>query len=158
MDIIDVVSTWLHLLAMTIVIGYYGILGRFVLPALRKSIAGPDLARSITAIERRAMPFIVLCIILFTITGFQIMVDDGRYAGLGEMFASRWTTMLTVKHLLILVMIALGVLYNRLAVGLAEVETDEARAREVGYLGLAAEGLTVLGAIVLLLTAVAQAS
>jgi hypothetical protein len=131
MDVIDIVSTWLHLLAMTIVIGYYGILGRFVLPALKRPWPTRP-ARTVVAIERKALPFIALCIVLFMISGFQIMVDDGRYAGLGEMFASRWTTVVTVKHLVILGMIALGVLYNRLAMGLADVTTDEARAREVG--------------------------
>ena len=52
----------------------------------------------------------------------------------------------------------MGIGIDRLVAGLPALATDEARNRGIGTLELAAEVMTGLGAIALLLTAIAQAS
>jgi uncharacterized membrane protein len=156
MDALHVGAVWLHAVAMVIVIGYYGILARVVLPALRKTLDGPGLASTVPAVERRAMPFVLGSVVAFVVTGVYLLVVDDRYGGVGS-FDNTWSTMMLVKHLLIVVMVGVAVVVDRLALAVADA-SDEGRDRALELLGLAAEGATALGAIVLLLTAIAQLS
>lgn len=156
MDVAHVAALWLHTLAMVFVLGYYGILGRIVLPAVTRTLDGPGLARAVTAIERRALPVVLTGIVLFVATGIHLLVQDGRYTGVGS-FASTWSTLMLVKHMVVLVMIALGVGIDRLVAGLADA-TDRGRRQMLEVLGLATDGMTALGVIVLLLTAAVQLS
>ena len=156
MDIAQVVAVWLHTLAFVIVLGYYGILGRVLLPALERSLDGPALAAALVAVERRALPLVVLSIVLFLATGTYLLFVDPDYAGLGNFFASTWTTLMLVKHLLVIVLIALGVLVDRFIRRVAAATTDTARGSALRRLELSAEGATGLGALVILLTAAAQ--
>jgi uncharacterized membrane protein len=157
MDAVQVAALWLHTLAMVIVVGYYGILGRIVLPALSRGLDGEALARIVPAIERRAVPFVVVSVVAFVATGSYLLAVDTRYEGLGAFFASTWSTLMLVKHGVIVLMVGLAVGVDRLAAMVGEA-TDEARGRTMGYLGLATEAMTALGALVLLLTAAAQLS
>lgn len=156
MDAVHVAAIWLHALAMVVVLGYYGILGRIVLPALSHALDGPALARTVPAIERRALPIVLATIALFIATGIYLLVIDGRYTGVGS-FSSTWATLMLVKHLVVVVMIVLGIGIDRLAAAVGQA-SDEGRARMVDVLVLAVDGMTALGAIVLLLTAAAQLS
>lgn len=158
MDGVWVAASWVHALGMVVLLGYYGILGRIVLPALARTLEGEVLGRTVLQVERRALPLMVLAVVLFTATGTYLLAVDDHYQGLGNLFASTWTTLVTVKHMVVVVMVALGVGVDRLAVAVAEAATESARSRMLGILGLAAEGMTALGALVLLLTAAAQAS
>ncbi len=156
MDVSHVAALWLHTVAMVFVLGYYGIIARIVLPALSKQVDGPTLARALLAIERRAMPILVIGIVLFVASGIYLLVRDGRYAGVGS-FASTWSTLMLVKHLVVVVMVVLGVGIDRLTAGLADA-TERGRGQMLGVLDLAMDGMTALGLIVLLLTAAAQLS
>ena len=158
MDVGAVGAAWLHALGMVVVLGYYGILGRIVLPALSRSLEGEALGRAVVAIERRALPVVLLAIVLFTVTGVILLLGDERYAGLGNLFASTWTTLMTVKHMVVVLMVAMGIGIDRMAVGIGDAATDDARRRDIEILVLAVDAMTALGAIVLLLTAAAQAA
>jgi uncharacterized membrane protein len=156
MDATHVVALWLHALSMVVVLGYYGILARIVIPALARNLEGAALARTIPAIERRALPIMLLGIALFVVTGIYLLVKDGRYTGIGE-FASTWSTLMLVKHLVVVAMVVLGVGIDRLAAAVGNA-SDEGRKQTIDVLVLALDGMTALGAIVLLLTAAAQLS
>jgi len=156
MDATQVVAIWLHALAMVVVLGYYGILGRIVLPALARTLDGPSLGRAVPAMERRALPIVILGIVAFVVTGIYLLAQDGRYSGVGS-FESTWSTLMLVKHLVVVGMVVLGVGIDRLAIAVGQA-SDEGRARLVEVLVLALDGMTALGAIVLLLTAAAQLS
>jgi len=158
MDIGMVAAAWLHVLGMIVVLGYYGTLGRVALPGLRRTLDGETLVRTVAAIERRALPIVILGIVLFMVTGVVLLVNDDRYGGLGNLFANTWSTLLAVKHGVVILMFALGVAIDRLIAGLPELASDDARQRGVGTLELAADGITGMGALVLLLTVIAQAS
>ena len=44
MDYLHLGAITIHTLAMILVVGYYGLLGRVILPALRRSLDGPTMA------------------------------------------------------------------------------------------------------------------
>jgi uncharacterized membrane protein len=154
MDAVEVGALWLHAVAMVIVIGYYGVLGRIVLPALRRSLDGPSLATVVPAVERRALPLVLIAIIMFVVTGVYLLVIDDQYTGVGN-FSGTWSTMMLVKHLVVVAMVVMGVVVDRLARAVGDA-SDEGRTQVLDTLSLAAEATMVLGVIVLLLTTVAQ--
>jgi uncharacterized membrane protein len=158
MDATWVAMTWLHALGMVGLLGYYAVMTFVVLPSLSRSFDGDRLGEVVQALGRRSRPLVAGAIVLFLVSGAWLMLTSGRYDGLGNLFASTWTTLLTVKHLLVLVMLALTVGADRLAAGAGRSSTDEARQITFGTLELAMQGSTVLGALILLLTAAAQAS
>ncbi len=158
MDLPLVLAAWLHTLAFVIAWGYYGILGRIVLPALEGSFDRRAQASTLVAIEQRALPLVALSLVLFTLTGSYLLVVDPRYTGLGDFFSSTWTTLMLVKHVLVVVLVVLGVYVDRLVRRVGTAPSDEMRASTLGRVRLGAEAATGLGAVVVLLTAAAQAS
>ena len=156
MDVLLVLAVWLHTVAFVIGWGYYGVLGRMVLPALARSLDGPAQASALVAIERRALPLIVVSLVLFTVTGSYLLVADPQYQGLGNVLASAWTVLMLVKHVLVVGLVVLGVAVDRIARRVGGAASDAARASGIHRLGLAAEGATILGALFVLLTAAAQ--
>lgn len=153
MDLIHVLATWLHTVAFVIAWGYYGILGRFVLPSLLETGDARSRVDALVAIERRALPFVGLTVVLFGMTGAYLLVVDPRYAGLGNI-ASGWATLMLVKHVLVALLVAVGVAIDWAVRGLGAA--DDARALRRVRLG--AELATALGALIALLTAAAQAA
>ena len=125
MDLPQVLAIWLHTLALVIAWGYYGILGRIMLPALERSLDRPAQAAALVAIERRALPLVVLSVVLFTATGAYLLVIDPHYAGLGDFFASTWTMLMLVKHVLVVGLVVLGVDVDRLIRRLGEDDERE---------------------------------
>jgi uncharacterized membrane protein len=74
MDLAQVLAVWVHTLAFVIAWGYYGILGRMVLPGLERSLERPAQAAALVAIERRALPLVVLSLVFFAVTGTYLLV------------------------------------------------------------------------------------
>ncbi len=157
MDLALVLSLWLHTLAFVIAWGYYGVLARMILPAFARSLEPTEQATVLEAIERRALPLVGVSLVLFFVTGTYLLVSDPKYAGLGHVIASTWTTLMLVKHLLVVVMIALGVAVDVLIRSLASSPDEDARASTFRWLSRSAEGAMGLGALIVLLTAAAQA-
>jgi uncharacterized membrane protein len=151
-DLLDVVAVWLHTVAFVIAWGYYGVLGRVILPALEHSLDREDAAATAIAVERRAVPLIVLSMVLFGATGTYLLVSDPEYAGLGAFFATGWTTLMLVKHLVIVGFVAAAVIVDRLVRSLAESSGSSSLTR----VRVGAEVTTGLGALIALLTAAAQ--
>jgi uncharacterized membrane protein len=158
MDVPQVLAVWLHTLAFVIAWGYYGILGRMVLPALEQSLERLAQAAALVAIERRALPLVVLSLVLFAASGTYLLVIDPQYAGLGDFFASTLATLMLVKHVLVVGLVALGVYVDRLIRRVGDATNENARESALRRLALSAEGATGLGALIVLLTAAAQAS
>jgi uncharacterized membrane protein len=158
MDIPLLLALWLHTLAFVIAWGYYGILGRVVLPALGES---PDRAAGtamLVAIERRALPLVLISVALFIATGTWLLVVNDHYAGLGDVFANTWATLMLLKHLTVILLVALGIAVEILVRRVAGATDDASRSAALRRLRLSAEGATGLGALVVLLTAAAQLS
>ncbi|HEY6570713.1 MAG TPA: hypothetical protein VIZ22_10500 [Candidatus Limnocylindrales bacterium] len=156
MDLVHVLAVWLHTLALVIVLGYYGILGRVVLPALERSLERPTQVSTLMAIERRALPFIVLSMALFAMTGVYLLVIDPAYAGLGNVLASTWTTLMLIKHVLVIVVVGLAIYVDRCIRHADVAPGDDARHAALRRVALSAEAATGIGALTILLTAAAQ--
>jgi uncharacterized membrane protein len=158
MDFPVVLAVWLHTLAFVIAWGYYGILGRMVLPALERSLDRPTQAAALAAIERQALPLIAISLVLFGATGAYLLVVDQHYAGLGNVFASTWTTLMLIKHVLVIGLIVLGLYVDILIRRAGDATSDDVRGSVLRRVGWSAEGATGLGALIVLLTAAAQAT
>jgi uncharacterized membrane protein len=153
-----VAMTWLHQVSIVALLGYYAAMAVVVLPALSRALDGDALGISIGAMGRRSRPLVLATIVVFLVTGTYLLVSAGRYDGIGNVLASTWTVLLTVKHLVVLLMLVIAFGVDRLSVAVAETGDDGARRTTLGMLGLAVQGMTVLGLVVLLLTAAAQGS
>jgi len=148
-------SVWLHALATVVFIGYYVLLALVYLPALDNS---PASARGaiISAISKRSRTWLYVSLLVFAATGFYLMLVDPNYLGLGTFFGNPWSSLMSVKHLLILGMVGIGWWFNGiLRVGpLASSNTgaEQAAARFRRHVNT----MAVLGVLVLLLTAISQ--
>jgi uncharacterized membrane protein len=155
-DIAELLAIWLHTVAFVIAWGYYGILGRIVLPAIERSLDGASQAKTLVSIERRAVPLVLISMVLFVVTGTYLLVIDEDYAGLGNVVANSWTTLMLVKHLVIVVLVGLGVAVDVLIRRAGAASDDATRASILHRARLGAEAATALGALVVLLTVAAQ--
>ena len=158
MDVTQLLALWLHTVAFVIAWGYYGILGRVVLPALARSLDRPTEVRTLVALERRALPLVLISVVLFVVTGTYLLLVGQHYEGLGNVFANTWTTLMLLKHLLVVGLIALGIGVDLLIRRADEAIDEAAGTTALRRLGLTAEAATVLGALIVLLTAAAQLS
>ena len=159
MDIVQAAAAWLHSLATVALLGYYALLALVILPVLRRVVNGPALGRVIPEIERRALPVVLASVGTFVVTGLYLMVTDDRFVGIGHFFGSTWSTLIVVKHVVVVGLVGLGAAIDLLIVPAIASPVDEpARAVAVSRLARGASAIAVLGAIVLLLTAAAQAS
>ena len=158
MDVLQRLVISLHTVAFVIAWGYYGILGRIVLPALERSLDRPTETRTLAALERQALPLVLLSVVLFIVTGSYLLITSSHYAGLGDFFANTWTTLMLLKHLVVVGLIALAVGVDLLIRKAAGAIDDAAAAAALRRLRLTAEAATGVGALVVLLTAAAQLS
>lgn len=158
MDLMQVGATWLHLIATVAMLGYYAIVGLLVLPVLRRIVQGPQFGETIGGIERRAIPVIIGALAVFLATGVYLMGADARYGGVGDVTGSTWATLFLVKHLVVGVMVGLGVYFDALVVRQIAPPEATAQAAAARRVTVVAGVMTLLGAVVLLLTAAAQAS
>lgn len=159
MDVVQAAAVWLHSLATVALLGYYAVLALVVLPVLRSSVTGPAIGRIVPAIERRAVPLVAGAVAVFIVTGLYLMLTDQRFLGFGHFFASTWSTLIVVKHLVVVALVGVGAYLDLLVMPQVAGPVDEAaRTTAVRRLARGATLIATLGATVLLLTAAAQAS
>ena len=151
-------ALFLHALGLVIALGYYGILSRILIPSLEKTLHGPELANALAGIERRALPIVLLSIVLFTVSGTYLLFTDPSYTGLGHFFDNTWSALMLIKHGFIIAVIAAGVAVDWFSRDLVFAADEVALRGAVRRVRLSAEAATGLGAIAILLTALAQAS
>ncbi len=149
------ISTWLHSLATAIFIGHYLLLVVVYLPALQTQ-AQPQAGATLSAISKRSRNWLYAALIVFAITGAYLTLVDPNYLGLAN-FNNAWTIVMLLKHLVVLVMLALGFWFNAvLRVGpmaSSPTSAEQAFARFRSH----ANVMAALGALVLLMTAVSAA-
>jgi uncharacterized membrane protein len=158
MDLTLLLALSLHTLAFVIAWGYYGILGRILIPALRRSLDPATEAVTLAAIERRALPLVIVSTAMFVVTGSYLLVVDSSYAGLGNVFANTWTVLMLAKHLVVIGLVGLGATVDLQIRRAADAPDSGMREAALGRVRLAAEAATVLGALIVLLTVAAQQS
>ena len=154
MDLVTTAAAWLHLLATVMLVGYYVVLVLIVMPAIRQ-LGAAQPVQIIAILERRAMPMLIGSLVVLLATRVYLLTGNGRYAGPGNV-GGTWATLLLVKHVLIVGMLALGSYLDGLIVRAAA----EAGPSELSLTRIvsAFRAMAVLGAAVLLLTSVVQAA
>ena len=155
MDALAVGSTWIHTIAIVVLLGYYATLSLVVLPWLASG-GTREPGSVIAAIERRALPWIIASIALFTVTGVALMA---AHSGPDP----DWAPLIIVKHVIVIGMVVLGVVVDRVLVPRVAgtwwtpAVVPSTDTRDLRPIAQASAAMSVLGLVVLLLTAAAQA-
>ena len=150
--ILNATAIWLHMIATVLLIGYYLLQSLVFLPALEKTNKGEMVLPLLGSISRRIMPIILGSILVFIVTGIVMMMVNPAYQGFGNFFANVWSILMTIKHVLILGMIALGSYMNvQFRKGFLTPE------QSLGFFRTVMNTMAFLGVLVLLLTAICQA-
>jgi uncharacterized membrane protein len=145
-------STTLHALAMIIFIGHYLLMSLIYLPAL----SGVDNAgKALGEISYRSRPWLYGSIVVFAVTGVHLMLIDPNYMGIGN-FSNPWALLMLIKHLVIVVMIALGFWFNMLQRVGPAMRSNSGAAQGVAKFRQYSNLMAICGVIVLALTALSQ--
>jgi hypothetical protein len=155
MDYLQIGSSWLHLVATVVLLGYVGVTGLVVLPVLRRDVDLPRVCALTAAFERRALPGVVVALVAFLATGVYLTVSDARYGGAGNVVESSWATIITLKHVLVAVVLGLGLYADGLIARKLAIADAPDRGAALARLDIVVKAMTGAGAAVLLLTAVA---
>jgi uncharacterized membrane protein len=146
------ISTWLHTLATVVMVGHYVFASLVYLPTFESRFKGAAPRELLEGTSARLRPFFGGSLLIFIVTGTHLMLINENYMGLGDFFGSSWSTLIIVKHVLVLAFIALAVLSERIFVPQISEQKPEALKRF--RLSLAAN--LILGVLILLLTTIAQ--
>jgi uncharacterized membrane protein len=145
-------STTLHALAMLVFIGHYLLTSLIYLPALSKLDNG---AKALGEMSARSRKWLYGSILVFFVTGVHLMLVDPNYMGIGN-FSNPWALLMLIKHIVILVMIALGFWYNMLQRVGPAMRSNSAAAQGVAKFRQYSNIMAVCGVLVLALTALSQ--
>lgn len=146
-------STWLHTLATIVWIGYFLFTRLIYLPVLERHLPAKALRELLEQISARLRPFFGAALLVFVVTGTHLMLINQNYHGFGDVFANPWSVLIVIKHVLVLAFLALAVVSERAFLGQIGDQKPEALKRFRWSLNVNA----VLGMVILLLTAIAQA-
>jgi len=134
-------------------IGYYVFLTLIYLPIFENQLQANALRELLEQVSARLRPFFGGSLLVFLVTGTHLMLINEHYLGLGNFFGNAWSLLIVVKHVLIVAFLALAVFSERAYLPQISEQKPEALKR----FRLAMNVNMVLGAVVLLLTSMAQA-
>jgi uncharacterized membrane protein len=146
-------STWLHVLATIGMVGYFVFASLVYLPILVKRTAPDELRGLLEQVSARSRPVFGGSLLIFLVTGTYLMLINPGYQGLGRFFATPWSALIVIKHVLVLAFLALAVFSERAFLGKVSAEKPEA----LKQFRWAVNVNTVLGMVIVLLTSLAQA-
>jgi uncharacterized membrane protein len=146
-------SLWLHALATIVMIGHYLFTSLIYLPVFENRMQADALREILEQLSARLRPFIGGSLLVFLVTGTYLMLINGNYLGVGNFFVNSWSTLIVIKHGLVIAFLAVAILSERMFMGKIGDEQPEALSRFRWSLHIN----LILGSIILLLTAIAQA-
>ncbi|WKZ35125.1 MAG: hypothetical protein QY332_16040 [Anaerolineales bacterium] len=144
-------SYWLHALATVVFVGHFVLLAAIYLPALA------DTPTALSAISKQSRKWLYVSLLVFTITGLYLTFVDSNYLGIGK-FNNFWSMMMLVKHLLIVVMIAMGFWFNAIIRVGPLMSSNTGAALALTRFRWYVNAMAICGVLVLLFTALAQAN
>ena len=150
---IPALSTWLHTMATIVMIGYYVFTSLIYLPIFSRQMQAEDLRELLEQVSARLRPFFGGSLLIFLVTGTHLMLINEDYLGLGSFFGNPWSILIVIKHVLVIAFLGLAIYSERAFMGQISSEKPEA----LKQFRLAVNLNTILGAIILLLTSIAQA-
>jgi uncharacterized membrane protein len=145
-------STWFHAIATIIMIGHYLLLSLLYFPILEKENGGGAI---LSKISKRSRIWMYTSLGVFAATGIHLMFIDSNYLGIGN-FGNQWSTLMLIKHLLIMGMIALGFWFNAILRVGPMMNSNHGIEQAVARFGLYSKLMAVCGVLILLLTSLAQ--
>jgi hypothetical protein len=148
-----VLSTWLHVLATIVFVGYYLFTGLIYLPVFEHCMPPNAVRDLLEQASARLRPFFGGSLLVFLGTGTYLMLINSDYLGLGNFFANPWSILIVVKHVLVLAFLALAIFSERAFLGKISDKQPEA----LKQFSWAVNINTLLGVAILLLTSIAQA-
>jgi uncharacterized membrane protein len=148
-----VLSTWLHVLATIVFIGYYLFTSLIYLPVLERNMQADALRDLLEQVSARLQPFFGGSLLIFLVTGTHLMLINQNYLGLGNFFANPWTVLIVIKHVLVLAFLVLAVFSERAFLGQISDQKPEALKQFRWALNIN----TIIGVVILLITSIAQA-
>jgi uncharacterized membrane protein len=146
-------SSWLHVLATIVMVGYFLFASQVYLPILERLMQANELRDLLEQVSARLRPYFGGSLLIFLVTGTYLMLINKNYLGLGQFFSNPWSTLVVVKHVLVLAFLALAVFSERAFLRQINDQKPEALKRFRWALNIN----MVLGALIVLLTAIAQA-
>ncbi len=146
-------STWLHTLATIVMIGHYVFLSLVYLPTFERRMQGAALRELLESISGRLQPYFGGSLLIFIVTGTYLMLINKNYLGFGDFFGNPWSTLIVIKHAIVLAFLALAIFSERVFIG--QISDEKSKALSQFRLSLSVNML--LGVSILLLTTIAQA-
>lgn len=143
-------SVWLHALATTVFIGHFFLLSLIYLPVLAKNNA-----TLLSEISKRSRRWMYISILIFAITGTYLTFADPNYLGFAN-FGNLWGILMLVKHILILGMIVIGFWFNAILRVGPMMSSNSGAVQATSRFRVYVNLMAISGALVLLLTALAQ--
>jgi uncharacterized membrane protein len=147
------ISTWLHALATIVMVGYFVFTSLIYLPVFDRQMQPNALRDLLEQISARLRPYFGGSLLIFLVTGTHLMLINEDYLGLGNFFSNAWSVLIIIKHVLVLVFLALAFFSERTF--LAKVSDQNPAALKQFHWALNVN--TLLGLVIPLLTAFAQA-
>lgn len=152
-NLLVALSTWLHVLATIVMIGYYVFTCLIYLPVLERKMQANALRDLLEQVSARLQPYFGGSLLVFLVTGTYLMLINKNYHGLGHFFSNPWSALIVIKHVLVLAFLALAVFSERAFLGKISDEKPEA----LKQFRWALKINTILGVVIILLTSIAQA-
>jgi uncharacterized membrane protein len=146
-------STWLHILATIVMIGYFIFAGLIYLPVFERQLQPIALCNMLEQVSARLRPFFGGSLLIFLVTGTHLMLINKNYLGLGTFFDNPWSVLIVIKHVLVLAFLALAIFSERAFLP----RISDQKPRTYKQFRRALHINTVLGVVILLLTSLAQA-
>ena len=146
-------STWLHVMATVVFVGYYLFTGLIYLPVFERCMQPNALRDILEQGSARLRPYFGGSLLIFLITGTYLMVINKNYLGLGHFFSNPWSILMVIKHALILAFLALAVFSERAFLK----EISDKKPEALKNFRFAVNINTILGAIIVMLTSIVQA-
>lgn len=146
-------STWLHVIATIVWIGYFLFTSLIYLPVFARQMQPDVLRELLEQLSARFRPFFGASLLIFLVSGTYLMLINQNYLGPGNFFGNPWSTLIVVKHVLVLAFLLLAVFSERAFLGQISNQKPEALKHFRWALNINA----LLGLVILLLTSVSQA-
>jgi uncharacterized membrane protein len=161
-DVILVLCNFFHLTATVIWIGQAVLSGLIYMPLFNQQLKGPALGAMMTGMIKKAGPWIIASIFVFIATGIPLTLWNENVSDPTH----PWSMMIYIKHAFVLIMIVLAVYTGRVAFpklqkAMSAVSSKEATPQPqvlaaMKRMKIIGRIVTLLGLIVLLITAIAE--
>ena len=149
--ILIALSYWLHTLATVVFIGHFVLLATIYMPVLSRAGNGAALSE----ISKRSRQWLYGSMLVFVITGVYLMIVDPNYLGIGN-FGNFWGVVMLIKHILIIVMVAIGFWFNAIMRVGPLMSSNTGAVQAISRFRWYVNAMALSGVLVLLLTALAQ--